>query len=269
MSVNRLPESQRIAVLSDGSSLPPGNDLNSVLAGHARWLRHQGCDSCTRQLSADDPDALADALSATQGQASIFYLVHTRAERTERIRQALEGVGRAVVADSDLRAVVAVARVLTELRRAGRPINQCAVVIAGSDKLLEMVPLLMAIGVCNLVSWTQADAPDFPFAHIARDADMVVELRAAPVDDPRTQGQTHPVVVRLPALTDCLAVLPGLLAALADTTAGRLRVDVLAAVAQMLATTAVPGLALATPDPALTDGIAWVARQGLRHPRGG
>lgn len=266
--MNPSPGSQRIAVISDGSSVPAGSHLNCVLAGHARWLQSLGFDPRTGELSADDPDALADALSATR-DVSIVYLVHTQAERAEWIRQALEGAGRTVVTDSDLRAVVAAAQVLTDLRRTGRPINQSAVVVAGSDELFEMVSLLLAIGVRDLVSWTQADAPALPLARIARDADMVVELRAAPVGDLRTPGQTQPVVIRLPALTDCVAILPGLLVALADTTAGRLGVDVLAAVAQLLATTAVPGSALAKPDPALTDGIAWAARQALRHPRGG
>jgi hypothetical protein len=47
-----------------------------------------------------------------------------------------------------------------------------------------------------------------------------------------------------------------------------LHVGVLAAVAQMLAATAAPGSAWATPDPALTDSIAWAARHALCHPRG-
>jgi hypothetical protein len=76
------------------------------------------------------------------------------------------------------------------------------------------------------------------------------------------------MIVRLPVLADCVAVLPGLLAALIDTGAGQLPVDVLAAVAQMLAATAAPGAAWATPDPALTDSIAWAARHALCHPRG-
>ena len=269
MLVNPLPRSQRIAVLSDGSCVPAGSDLNSVLAGHTRWLQDRGFDSRTAQLSDDDLDALADALTATRDQGSIVYLVHTRAQRAEWIRQALEGAGHAVVTDSDLRAVVAAACVLTELRRTGHPISHSAVVVAGSDEVVEMVSLLMAIGVRNLTSWTQADAPQMPLARIAQDADMVVELRNAPVQDPHTPSQSPPVVVRLPALTDCLAVLPGLLVALADTTAKRLHVDVLAAVAQLLATTAEPDTALATPDTALTDAIAWAARQALRHPRAG
>ncbi|RSM68059.1 hypothetical protein DMB66_14175 [Actinoplanes sp. ATCC 53533] len=200
---------------------------------------------------------------------SVVYLVHTRADRAWQFRQALEGAGHVVVTDTDLLAVVTATRVLTELRLTGRPVERSSVVVAGSDELVEMAPLLIAIGIRNLVFWRQADAWSVPLARIARDADVVVDLCATPVEDPRTSGQASPLIVRLPALADCLAVLPGLLAALVDTQAGRLQVDVLAAVAQMLAATAAPGAAWATPDPALTDSIAWAAQCALCHPRGG
>ncbi len=200
---------------------------------------------------------------------SIVYLVHTRADRAERIRQSLEDAGHAVVTDSDLRAVVTAARVLTELRRTGHPIDRSAVVVAGTDELFQMAPLLVAIGIRNLVFWRQADATAFPLARVAENADIVVDLRAVPVDDPRTPGRTSPPVVRPSAPADCRAVLPGLLAAMVNARTARLPIDVLAAVAQLLATTTAPGFASATPDPALTDSIAWAARQALRHPRSG
>ncbi|GLW30517.1 hypothetical protein Areg01_34570 [Actinoplanes regularis] len=268
-AVNRLSGSELIVVISDGSAVPAGTDLNPVLSGHARWLRSVGFDSVTEQLDPDALDPPADALSVVRAEVPIVYLVHTRADHAEQIRQALEDAGHAVVTDNDLRAVVTAARVLTELRRTGHPINQSAVVVAETDELFQMAPLLIAIGFRNLVFWKQADATALPLARIAQDADIVVDLRAVPVDDPRTPGQTSPLVVRLPAPADCLAVLPGLLAAMVDTRTARLPIDVLAAVAQLLATTTAPDFVLATPDPTLTDGIAWAARQALRHPRGG
>ncbi|SNT14923.1 hypothetical protein [Actinoplanes regularis] len=267
--MNRLSGSELIVVVSDGSAVPAGTDLNPVLSEHARWLRSVGFDSVTEQLDPDALDQPADALGVVRAEVPIVYLVHTRADHAEQIRQALEDAGHAVVTDNDLRAVVTAARVLTELRRTGHPINQSAVVVAEPDELFQMAPLLIAIGFRNLVFWKQADATALPLARIAQDADIVVDLRAMPVDDPRTPGQTSPLVVRLPAPADCLAVLPGLLAAMVDTRTARLPIDVLAAVTQLLAIMTAPGFALATPDPTLTDGIAWVSRQALRHPRGG
>lgn len=256
-----------IVVISDGSALPEGTEPDTVLSGHARRLRSLGFNSSTVTLSADELDA-SSALSVVRADVSVVYLVHTQADRAWQIRQALEGAGRVVVTDTDLLAVVTATRVLTELRRTGRPVEQSSVVIAGSDELFEMAPLLIAIGIRNLVFWRQADARSFPLARIARDADLVVDLCATPVEGPRTSGQESPLIVRLPALADCLAVLPGLLAALVDTRADQLHVGVLAAVAQLLAATAAPGSAWATPDPALTDSIAWAARHALCHPRG-
>ncbi|ROP34473.1 hypothetical protein EDD30_7564 [Couchioplanes caeruleus] len=266
--MDRLSGSQLIAVISDGSALPDGADLNPVLSGHARWLSNLGFDALTAALNTDGRDTPTVALSAVPGDVSVFHLVHTRAEHAGQIRQALEDAGRAVVTDNDLRAVVVAARVLTELRRMRRPTDQSAVVIVDIDELIDMGALLMAIGVRNLVFCRQADVA-FPLSRATHDADVVVDLRPAPVHNPRTPGPTRPLVVPLPAPADSLAVLPGLLAALADTQAARLHVDVLAAVAQMLATTTAPGFALATLDPALTDDIAWAVRQALRHPRGG
>jgi hypothetical protein len=256
-----------IAVISDGSALLDGTEPGPVLSGRARWLRNLGFSSCTAILNADVLDA-SSVLSGVRADVSVVYLVHTRAERAWQIRQALEGAGRVVVTDTDLLAVVTATRLLTELRLAGRPVEQSGVVVAGSDELFEMAPLLMAIGVRNLMFWRRADASSLPLARIARDADVVVDLCAMPVEDPRTPDQDGPLIVRLPALADCVAVLPGLLAALVDTRAGRLHVDVLAAVAQMLAATTAPGAAWATPDPAVTDSIAWTTRHALCHPRG-
>jgi hypothetical protein len=254
-----------IVVISDGSALLEG--LDSVLSGYARWLRRFGFNSCTVAVNADVFDA-SSVLSGVHADVSVVYLVHTRGERAWQIRQALEGSGRVVVTDTDLLTVVTATRVLTELRLTGRPVEQSGVVVAGSDELFEMAPLLIAIGFRNLMFWRRADASSLPLAHMARDADVVVDLCATPVEDPRTSGQASPLIVRLPALADCVAVLPGLLTALIDTRAGQLHVDVLAAVAQMLAATAAPRATWATPAPALTDSIAWAARHALCHPRG-
>lgn len=255
-----------IVVTSDGSALPEGTEPDPVLSVHARWLGNLGFNSATATLNADRWDA-SSALRAVRADASVVYLVHTRADRACQIRQTLESAGHAVVTDTDLLGLVTATRVLAELGLAGRSVEQSRVVIAGSDEQFEMAPLWIAIGIRNLAFWRQADARSLPLARIARDADVVVDLRATPVKDPRTPAQASPLIVRLPALADSLAVLPGLLVALADTGARRLPFDVLSAVAQMLAATAAPGSVWATPDPALTDSIAWAARHALRHPR--
>ncbi len=254
-------------MISDGSRLPPGSELSAVLAGQARWLRNLGFDASTAQLNADDLDASAHTLGAVRGDVSAVYLVHTAAERAWRVRQSLEHTGHVVVTDDDLRAVVAAAHLLTELHRTKQATNQSAVVIADSDELPDIGALLTAIGIRNMLFWRQADALAFPLDQVTRDADVLLDLRAAPAPHPRTEGQDSPMFIRLPALTDALAVLPGLLIALTESS-GRLHIDVLAAIAQLLAATAVPEMPLATPGLALTDEIAWVARQALSHPRG-
>lgn len=257
---------RRTLVISDGSRLPQGSELSAVLAGQARWLRNLGFDASTAQLDADDLDASAHALGAVRGDVSAVYLVHTEADRAWLVRQTLEHPGRAVVTDDDLRAVVAAAHLLTELHGRKRAIDQSTVVIADSDRLPDMGALLTAIGIRNMVFWRQADAPAVPLEHVAQDADVLLDLRAAPAPHPRAEGQDGPLVIRLPALADALPVLPGLLVALTER-AGRLP-TVLAAAAQLLAATAVPGMPLAAPSAALTNEIAWAVRQALSQPRG-
>ncbi|CAL9637430.1 hypothetical protein SUDANB9_06215 [Streptomyces sp. enrichment culture] len=266
--MTRPSSPETIAVISDGSARDEESALEPALSAHARWLGDAGFETCTAGLASDDLDDALGALHAWCGEVTAYCLVHTRADRAWSIRQTLESAELAVVTDSDLRAVVATAQVLTQLRRTGRATNQSKVVIAGSDELFELGPLLTAVGILDLTFWKQADAPTFPLARIAEDADVVVDLRTGPDQDPRTAGEQGPAVIRLPALADSLAVLPGILTALANTKARRLDVDVLAAVAQLLSTTTDAGAPLTTPNPGLTDNIAWAARQAMSHPRG-
>ncbi|MBL7252937.1 hypothetical protein [Paractinoplanes lichenicola] len=258
--------SRRILVVSDGSRLPRGSELSAVLAGQAHRLEDLGFDTSTAQLRAGDLVASAHTLGAVRGDVSAFYLVHTEADQAWRVRQALEHTGHVVVTDDDLRAVVAAAHLLTELHRRKWAIDRSAVVVADSDELPAIGALLTAIGIRNMVFWRQADAPAVPLEQVTQDAAVLLDLRAAPAPHPRAEGHDGPLVIRLPALADALPVLPGLLIALSER-AGRPQ-TVLAATAHLLATTAVPGMPLAAPGTALTDEIAWAARQTLSHPPG-
>ncbi|MFH8492314.1 hypothetical protein [Streptomyces longisporoflavus] len=255
-------------MISDGSELPGSQDgLEAALEGCVRRLRKDsGVEAVAVVVSAQDRDPAAAVHSVCDGEASACFVVHADPARAWFMRRALQAADFPVVSDGDLRAVAAAAQALRGLRRLERVAGQSAVVIADSDRLPEMGPLLTAVGIRDLTFWKRTDAPVFPLAQMAEGADLVVDLRAGD-DVLPVQGQDTGLVLRMPDVTDSLPLLPGLLTAAAAT--GRLQADtdVLAAVAQFLAITCTD-TALPAPQPELTDSIAWVARQAMRHPRG-
>lgn len=259
-----------VAVISDGSELGEQEaELEATLHSYVHWLRDlAGVSAVAAVLNGDDLDDPARAVRTACGaDVTACFLVHTRFDRAWSLGQPLQEANPPVVTEGDLRAVAVAAQTLTELRRRERTAGQSSVVLVDGDQLPELGPLLTAVGVRDLIFWRRADAPAFPLARITSNADLVVALRTEHQDDLDAPGQETPPILHAPALTDSLTALPGLLTAAATTQRLQVDIDVLAAVAQLLATTSAstPGTA---PDPALTDSISWVASQAMHHPRG-
>ncbi|WP_394427073.1 hypothetical protein [Streptomyces sp. SGAir0957] len=259
------PFAGTVAVISNDDH----NEAAEPLKDCVHWLRDiAGIDAVAVSLS---PGNLAEAPAAVRAAAPrgplACLLLHTSPGCPEALRQVLHDENLLVVTDDNLRAVTVAAQVLNALRRTERPAGQSSVLLAGSDQLAELGPLLVAVGIFDLIFWKNADAPAFPLGRVAASANIVVDLVGAYDDARGTLPQDPPQVIRKPALADSLTALPGLLTAAADTHNLDIDTDVLAAVAQLLATTS-ETLPLQTPDEALTSNIEWVARQAMRHPRG-
>ncbi|MER7805344.1 hypothetical protein ABTX71_34115 [Streptomyces parvulus] len=254
-------------MISDGSALPASDRLEATLASQARWLREYSGLDCVTAVAGSTDTVLPDVLSAERGGTPVYFLVFTQADRSWPLRQALEAAGNPVLTDGDVRATLATAHVLTALRDRGQQVDRSTVVIAGSDEILELGPLLTSVGALSLTFWRDADAKAFPLVRVAQEADVVVDARARRTPLAWQPGQPAPTVLPLPSLEESRGVLPGLFTAVHQERLRRLDVDALAAVAQLLSTSVPAGSHLSIPDVALTDSIAWAARQASRHPR--
>ncbi|MFB8749095.1 hypothetical protein [Streptomyces parvulus] len=258
-----------IGVISDGSALPEQDRLELALLSQARWLKGHGSLDAVTAVVASADKVLPDVLAAECGGTPVYFLVFTQADRAWPLRQSLEAAGNAVITDGDVRATLATAHMLTALRERGQPVDRAAVVIAGSDEIFELGPLLTSVGALSLTFWRDADATAFPLARVAQEADVLVDARAHRTQVRWEPGRPGPTVLPLPSLADARGVLPGLFTAVYQERLRRVDVDALAAVAQLLSTTMPAGSRFSTPDVTLTDSITWAVRQASRYPRGG
>lgn len=136
----------------------------------------------------------------------------------------------------EMTAVGLAGRLLVLLARIGRPPASARVVIVESTAIPTLCPLLLAIGVGDIVSWEPTDALSYPLRRITHRRDAVIDPLGGgvPVVLPTTEeGQPPLLAADDPAYP--LLALPGLVHALFSKPGSRSDFDVLRACAHALA----------------------------------
>jgi hypothetical protein len=169
----------------------------------------------------------------------------------------------------EMTAVGLAARVLVLLARTGRPPGSARVVIVESTAIPTMCPLLLAIGVGDIVSWEPTDALSYPLRRITRCSDAVIDPLGGgvPVVLPTTDDDQPPLIAADDPAYPLLA-LPGLVQALHDKPGARSDFDTLRACAYALAARTASARWLPDQgDPDLTPTVFAVASRALAGDR--
>ena len=169
----------------------------------------------------------------------------------------------------EMTAVGLASRVLVLLARTGRSPATARVVIVESTAIPTMCPLLLAIGVGDIVSWEPTDALSYPLRRITHRSDAVIDPLGGgvPVVLPTTEEGQPPLIAADDPAHPLLA-LPGLVRALHDKPATRADLDTLRACAYALAACTGSAGWLPDPDnPALTPTVFATASRALAGDR--
>jgi malate dehydrogenase (oxaloacetate-decarboxylating) len=135
----------------------------------------------------------------------------------------------------ELTAVGLAGRLLVLLARSGRPPLSARVVVVESTAIPTLCPLLLAIGVGDIVSWEPTDALSYSLRSITYRSDAVIDPWGGgvplvlPSDEP---GQPPLIAADDPAYP--VLALPGLVRALLDRPGARADFDVLRACVRAL-----------------------------------
>ena len=169
----------------------------------------------------------------------------------------------------EMTAVGIAGRLLVLLARTGRRPASARVVIVESTAIPTLCPLLLAIGVGDIVSWEPTDALSYPLRRITYRSDAVIDPLGGgvPVVLPSTEeGQPPLIAADDPAYP--LLALPGLVQALLGKPGARPDFDVLRACAQALAACTGRNRWLpAQEDPELTPAVFTMAGRALAGDR--
>lgn len=177
-----VPRSHRpaIAVMSDGSAHPTlaldvVERAVQTITGEVRALG--GFDAEVVMVSPVDADLL-DELDRLPTRFHAVFLVQTDpALASAAVERAEERGDRLVVTEQDCGAIALCIATLAYLRSVDRPLDLARVVIAEGTAIPSLMPLLMIAGVSDLTSWQVPMAVAFPLEEIARDADVLIDLR--------------------------------------------------------------------------------------------
>jgi len=275
---NMLGEPQVVAVVSDGSTfLEQATALRLVLRRYAALIHHlTALPTRVIVLDADSPEQFAalysDAVEGMDSDVAAVFLTHTDPHRTRLVQQVK--TVPVVVTDHDTTAIALTAALWTTLARAGAAPQSSRVVIAGTDTMPTLGPLLVAAGVGDLTGWRTSDAAAFPLRIVAKDADVVINLLGeSPL--PRGLRTDRPdLAVLTPNWSrDPLLAVPGLLRAAVLIPGVKLDVEVAhdCALALVMATPPEQDLPPG-PGRALTDQVVDAVIRTLpptaRHPSG-
>jgi malic enzyme len=263
-----------VAVTSDGSGLRNQGCrrlslVGLLLSGHVTVIQELGGPPARPLLvnHAEDPRQLCTRLCPPRTDTGAVFLADMDPTRALIIQHCLGRTSAPpVISDHDTTATAITAAVLTTLSRAGRGPATSRIVLAGADELVLLGPLLTAAGFADITVWKQIDAPRFPLHRVARDADIVVDLANEVAHPPAGNDPAPPVITYGDPVNPILA-LPGILRALVETSCPRVDVDMYLAAAGALVAATPPDRLLPSPEPALTDGVAWAVGQALDHPR--
>lgn len=262
-------------VVSDGSALRVG-DRSLAMEGLARLLEDDaagihirtGVPVQARPMAARDAEDLTAQLLDLPADSAVIFLTHTDPDRARATRSAVHQASpRAVLTDADATAISLTAGLLTAIAHTGRTPATSQVVIAGSARMPELCPLLMAVGVGDISSWNASDAHAFPLHHLARHATAMIDLLGATAlpggwapGDHRSAvlSPTDPTYRLLPTL--------GLIAALVRHRDARPDINMFRSCALSLAAVTPPGrLVPDVNDPHLADTVASAVARTVGH----
>ena len=274
-----------VAVISDGSAdmsaemsaelAEPRGALGLVLRRYAALIRETaGLTTHVVTLETSTPAGFAGlfsaALAGVGDEVAAVFLPHTDPARARLV--ASSPTGPLVLTEWDSTAIALTATLCTTLAGAGRTAGASRVVIAGTERLPMLAPLLVAAGVGDLTAWRASDAAGFPLRRVAAGANVVINLLGE-LPAIAALRADHPdlVVITPDAGRDPLLALPGLLRA--AVLAPRLELDIEVAYAAALALVmATPPLATLPPGPdrglsdQVADAVIWALPCAARHP---
>ncbi|SDY10963.1 hypothetical protein SAMN05421504_104533 [Amycolatopsis xylanica] len=228
----------RVAIVSDGSAVPTGTDLNEALRDQAELL-----NDLTRVraepvvLHADNTTALAASIRALPANVGAVMLTHMDSTRAREVAaESRERGARPLLTEDDVTAISLAGVTLSTLAKAGRRARGHRVVLAGARELPGLIALLMAGGVDDITTWNSPDAATFPLATIAAGADLVIDLAGALPSRPGGSLDGMTVITR-DDVDEAPHVAAGLLVAAASTPGLTLDVEIFHACAQVLRAT--------------------------------
>jgi len=176
---------------------------------------HTGVPTSAFTVCSRDAAELSAALRSLPAEVAAVYLTGAepaKARAAQRELVAADGVP--VITEEETAGIVLTAAVLIRSRRLHvAPFD--ATVVAGSDAMPLLVPLLVASGVGDVVAWRRDDAARYPLTEIARDATVVVDV----------VGEFEGSALVPPERSAGLLPLPGLFVALRRGLVGRLAGD--------------------------------------------
>lgn len=208
MSVPRA----ELAIVGDGTSAGP-----SRLHADTRAIReHTGVPTSAFTVRSRDAAELSAALRSLPEEVAAVYLTGAEPAKARAAQRELaESVP--VITEEETAGIVLTAAVLIRSRRLHVAPFDAKVVVAGSDTMPWLVPLLVASGIGDVVAWRRDDAAGFPLAEVVRNATVVVDA----------VGEFESSALVLPERSAGLLPLPGWFAALRQGVAGRPAADAL------------------------------------------
>ena len=195
----------------------------------------------------DLPDTIA-GLEIVRGAAALLatprptdvdavYLDGVDQARARRQKtEFLATAGIPCLTREEMTAVGLAGRLLVLLNRSGRLPGSARVVIVESTAIPTLCPLLLAVGVGDIVSWEPTDALSYPLRRITYRSDAVIDPLGGgvPVVLP-TEGEGQPPLIAADDPAYPLLALPGLVHALHRKPGAQSDFDVLRACAYALA----------------------------------
>jgi malate dehydrogenase (oxaloacetate-decarboxylating) len=180
MTLTSSPDSgaQRVAIASDGSALPSGDNLTSTLRDEAELISGLAqVPARPTPIPASGAPTLAAGIRALPADIGAVLLTRVESERARHVQEELQdGGARPLVTDADVTAIALAAAALGSLAYAGRRTQDSRVVLAGARNLPLLTTLLMAAGVSDITIWHQSDAVIFPLHNIVFGAHIVIDL---------------------------------------------------------------------------------------------
>ncbi|MET9263950.1 hypothetical protein [Amycolatopsis sp. NPDC004079] len=160
-----------LAIVGDGASAGVSRPQED-----ARAIReHTGVPTSAFTVRSRDAAELAAALRSLPDEVAAVYLTGAEPAKARAAQREL-ALTVPVVTEEETAAIVLTAAVLIRSRRLHVAPFDAKVVVAGSDTMPLLVPLLVASGVGEVVAWRRDDAAGFPLPEVARNATAVVDV---------------------------------------------------------------------------------------------